>query len=270
MEGDLIIQGRFGHSLRFGSSLFSNPNATTPQPNLLMTVGQSSNRQNSTSSDSVFSLVFEDINKDSSCIWMVVDEEVVLNPATKNSIAHLRSAELSDSTKYNGAQIFINSDRLIMNSKENEISLFSNAEINLSAVQSITVDSAKSVMITAENDITLTTPKDIVLSGDTISLNCSSDISQGTSGNYTISGKKIFIGSGGDESQPMVLGAELAKWLQELIQALTTAVILTPTGPGAFNPTTNIILATLGSKLGTINSPQSAIFNSTSIFTSKN
>ena len=272
-EGDTIIQGRFGNIIRFGSSLFSNQNTATPEPNLLLTVGQDGNKSVSTKNASAYSLVYEDINKDKSCIWMVTDEEIVLNPATRTSVAHLRSAEISDSTKYTGAQIFVNSDRVILNSKTNEISLFAKTEINLSAVQSITIDSANSVMVTGEKDITLTTPRDIVITGRTISLTGTNDISISTStseeapGNCIISAKKIFIGSGGDESQPIVLGGELAAWLQKLTDVLTIDLIQAFT---TLNPSPLLVkLAQLKTQLGLPGVPQSAIFNSTSNFTSK-
>ena len=278
-EGDLIINGRFGNTVRFGSSLFSNPNTSVPQPNLLLTVGQAPNKvtsidiNNDGTKEQVvagpYGLTYEDINKDKSSIWMVVDEKIVLDPATKTSISHLRSTESSDSTKYTGAQIFVNSDRLILNSKLNEISLFAKKEINLSAVESITIDSAKSVMITAEKDIKLTTPADIVFSGRSISLNIGKDISLTSSGNYIISGQKIFIGaSPNDPSQPMVLGGELAKWLFDFIKVLSTATVITSTGPAFFNPTVTTELTRLLGLLGSGN-PQSAVFNSTTNFTSK-
>jgi hypothetical protein len=268
-EGDLIIQGRFGNSVRFGSSLFSNPSTSTPQPNILLATGQSTDREMSTEGRGAYALIYEDINKDKSAIWMVTDEKVVLKPATIDSDAHLRLSDSSDSTRYTGAQIFINSDRLILNSKKNEISLFAGKEINLSALESITISSAKSVEISSDKDITMSTPLDIVLTGRTISLNSTNDISQGTSKNYSISGTKIFIGSGGDESQPMVLGGELALWLQQLVRILSTATVITATGPAFFNPTVITNLVKLQTDLGTPASPQSARFNSTSNFTSK-
>jgi len=278
-EGDLIINGRFGNTIRFGSSLFSNPSTSAPQANLLLTVGQSPNKvtsididndgTNETVAGGPYGLTYEDINKDKSSIWMVVDEKIVLDPATKTSVSHLRSTESSDSTKYTGAQIFVNSDRLILNSKLNEISLFSKKEINLSAVESITIDSAKSVFITAERDIEISTPQDFILNARSINLNVTNDISQGTSGNYIISGKKIFIGSDGDESQPMVLGGELATWLTSLVRVLSAATVLTATGPAFFNPTVTFELGRLLNQLGLPGTPQSAIFNSTSNFTSK-
>jgi hypothetical protein len=273
-EGDLIIQGRFGNTVRFGSSLFSNPNSPLPQPNIILSVGQVPNKITSINvnanpdaaplSGGPYGLTYEDINKDKSSIWMIVDEKVVLDPATRSSIAHLRSAESSDSTKYTGAQIFLNSDRVILNSKVNEISLFAKKEINLSAVDSITIDSGKSVFITAEQDVEISTPRDLVLTARSINLNVTNDISQGTSGNYIISGKKIFIGaSPNDTTQPMVLGGELARLLTTLVQALSTATVLTSTGPAFFDPK---VTAALANVLANINL---GIFNSTSNFTSK-
>lgn len=268
-EGDTIIQGRFGHIIRMGSSLFSNPITTRPEPNLLITVGQEYDRVVSTQKESPFALVSEDINLDKNCIWIVTDEEVKLEPATINSISHLRSAESSDANKYTGAQIFINSDRVILNSKLNEISLFSKKEINLSAVESITVDSAKAVMITAVNDVTITTQEDILFTGKTVSIIAPDDISISTNKNFVISAKEIFIGSDGDRTQPIVLGVELAKWLREMLTILIDdpAPVLTSTGPAKFNPALLIQLQMLNQKLGF--PEKRAVFNSTSIFTSK-
>jgi hypothetical protein len=277
-EGDLIVQGRFGNIIRFGSSLFSNPNVNTPQPNILLTVGQSPNKITSIDINrdgtlenvvgGVYGLAYEDINKDKSTIWMVTDEEVGFQAATLDSPAHLRSSENPNRDTYVGAQIFINSDRLILNSKINEISLFSKTEINLSAVQSITVDSQESVIMTANKDIKLQSDKDVFIKGRTVSIVSSDDISYGTSGNYSISGRKIFIGSGGHESQPMVLGGELSVFLKRVVQALqdiTVSFVPSPTAAvSSARLATTLTLLTTDIARG-----KGASFNSTSNFTSK-
>ena len=270
-EGDTIFQGRYGNIIRFGSSLFSNPTTPTPQPNLLITVGQNLNKVFSTTNQTAHSLVYEDINSDKNSIWLVTDETVKLRPATIESVSHLRSTEVpSDSTKYTGAQIFINSDRVIVNSKINEISLFAKAEINLSAVQSITLDSAKSVIMTAVNQIKLESDGDIYLKGKRISLITTEDISYSTTANYVISGKKIFIGSDGEETQPIVLGGELAKWLRTLIQALSFDLVtaFTTLNPQPFANK----MVKLSQDIGLPGTPvggEFVSFNSTSNFTSK-
>jgi len=277
-EGDLIISGRFGNTVRFGSSLFSNPNTTTPQPNLLLTVGQSPNKvtsidlnndgTNETVVGGPYGLTYEDINKDKSSIWMVTDEEVGFQAATLDSPAHLRSSENQNRDAYLGAQIFVNSDRLVLNSRTNEISLFSKAEINLSAVKSITVDSQESVIMTANRDIKLQSDKDMFIKGRTVSIVAGGDISHGTSGNYSISGRKIFIGSNGPESQPMVLGGELSTFLRKVVQALQDISVSFVPSPTA--AVSSARLATTLTLLTTdISRGKGASFNSTSNFTSK-
>lgn len=278
-EGDVILQGRFGNVVRFGSTLFSNPVSQNPQPNLLITVGQNPNPiATSTSVNQQYSLVYEDINQDKNSIWIVTDEIVNFGAATANSTAknkaHLRSSEIPRVMPYyTGAQIFVNSDRVILNSKKNEISLFSSTEINLSALKSITVDSESSVFLTANADINLVAGDDLFLQGKSISLTATNNLSYKTSGNYSILGKKIFIGTSNDVTEPMVLGASLSSFLQKLIDVFTTqlplSTVVTPAGPGTvlFAPLIVGLKALQLSQLGV--TPQSAVFNSRDNFITK-
>jgi hypothetical protein len=237
-EGDSIIYGRFGNTIRMGSSLFSNPITTNPQPNLLITVGHATPTEISTQVASAYSLIYEDINSDKNSIWITTDETIPFLAATirtqSTKKAHLRSVD-SPTTKYTGTQIIVNSDRLILNSKKNEISLFSNTQINFSSLQGLTFDTEKSAYFTANNTI-------------------------------SISGEKIFIGSEG-ATEPMVLGNQLAQFLDELIGIFsnsTAAVIGSAPGtPAPFSPTLLSQLRSLKSKLST---PQ---FNSQDNFVSK-
>lgn len=267
-EGDFILQGRFGNTIRFGSSLFSNPATNTPKPNILISVGHwQTPVTTSTTEPSPYASTYEYINEDKSSIWMVTDEQVDFKPATRysqaTSKAHLRSSEIErGETPYTGAQIFVNSDRVLINSKVNEVSLFSNTEINLSSIRSITLDTEESVFITANNDITLDSTDDIFVTGSTISFDSSSDISHKTRGNYSILGKKIFIGTTNDDSQPIVLGGELSSWLKDLLQ-LITLIAAVPTVSTSLIPTPFAInLLALTTKLGVPGVPQSAVFNS--------
>lgn len=229
-EGDLIIYGRYGTTIRAGSSLFSNPTTPVPQPNLLLTVGQSLDRRTSTGNAGRFQLVQEDINKDWSSIWMVVDEQIVLNPATRGTVAHLRSSKTSNSLNYTGAQIFINSDRLILNSKRHEISLFAKKEINLSAVGAITVDSSDDTFITARRNVQITAHSgELTLVGSRVSI-VGDGISIGPIKQY---GDKLFIGSGDNTEQPMVLGGKLQEWLQDLMSAFAVEL---PKSIATLNP----------------------------------
>lgn len=237
-EGDVILQSRFGSVIRFGSSLFSNPTTVNPQPNLLITVGQGTPTELSTPSVTPFSLTYESVNNDQNSIWITTDETVPFLAATAKSTsdrkAHLRSVE-TPTSRYSGVQVIVNSDRLVLNSKKNEISLFANTQINLSSLGGLTLDTEKSIYLTANNII-------------------------------SISGEKIFIGSEG-ATEPMVLGNQLATFLEELISTFsssTGAVISSAPGtPAPFSPALIAQLTKLKSKLST---PQ---FNSQDNFVSK-
>lgn len=134
-EGDVLINGRFGSNIRLGSSLIRDPSAPVPEPNILLTAGQWETPDAvSTTLLSPYSLTFENINDDKSSIWMVANQEVDFLASTVHEDlpepqrAHLRSSDLAPDRpqpQYTGAQIFITSDRLVLNSKRNPISLFS-------------------------------------------------------------------------------------------------------------------------------------------------
>lgn len=271
--GDIIFQGRFGTAMRMGSSLFSNPTKGTPYPNLLLTAGlNNSPSEVSTDSRSVYSLQYEDINDDKSSIWLVSQETVEFQAATQASTsankAHLRDSEIEKIIPhYTGAQIFINSDRVILNSKREELSLFSKREINLSALESVTIASERNIFISANQEVKLKSDYDITIDAkNSLTLTATKDIST-NSENFLVSAKKIHIGSNGDPSQPMVLGANLAGFLYAFIETLKTtlplSIIATPIGPGTIQiPTLAASLDILQKQLGGLGKPQNAMFNS--------
>lgn len=192
-EGDTLIEGRYGAVIRMGSSLFSNPATTTPQPNLFITVGQSVAKEMSTVARGTYALTYENINNDKNCIWITTNDRISFLASTalseNSKKSHLRSSK-TPTTEYAGAQIFINSDRLVFNTKLNEISLFSKSEINLSSINSITLDSENSILMTANNMVSISSPK-------------------------------IFIGNAGTESEPMVLGNTLYDSLNDIVSTLS-------------------------------------------------
>lgn len=268
--GDVIVSGRFGNFIRMGSSLFIDPNVQLPTPNILLTAGAWETPKQLSTGDKItpYSLAYENINKDKSSIWMVSNQKVPFIASTalgdKENKAHLLSSE-NRTIEYTGAQIFINSDRIILNSKVNEISLFSSREINLSSIKSITLDSERSIYVRAFRDINIKADDTISLEAKQIAIASTEDLAYRTTGNYSIIGKNIFIGKHGDTTEPMVLGAALAKWLQEFIKILSTGGILTTTGPATLNlPLFTPLLVGLGQGV-----PKLAVFNSRNNFTSE-
>lgn len=213
-EGDLLVEGRYGNTIRFGSNLFSDPTITEPLPNLLISVGQTPPKEVSTyktlpQTNPAYATRYEDINEDLNSFWIVSSETVRLIPNTATTentrLAHLRSSEIP-TVKYDGAQIFLNSDRLILNSKKNEISLFSSTELNLSAIKSITIDTEKSIYLSANNSVSISSPK-------------------------------IFIGNVSQNTEPMVLGNKLYQNLNGVVSLLNSIIsVLNTVAAGATTP----------------------------------
>jgi len=267
--GDITFAGRYGNFIRMGSSLFAGPSTTIPQANILLTAGTWERPRQLSTGNTItnYSLSYENINKDKSSIWMVANQKVNFVASTALSSleqkAHLLSSVIR-TVDYTGAQIFINSDRVILNSKVNEISLFSNTEINLSAINSITLDTEQTIHLRAFRDINIKADDTITLEAKQLAFVSLDDLGFKTSKTFSIVGQNIFIGRHADTREPMVLGASLAQWLSKLIEVLSTGGILTPVGPATLNPA---LMASLVAGLGP--TPQLASFNSRNNFTSE-
>ena len=220
-EGDVIHQGRFGNIIRMGSNLFKKP-TRVPQPNILLTAGQwETPAEVSTGGRTRHSLVYENLDKDASSIWMLSDQKVEFTAATQLSSstpkAHMASSPRKTSS-YDGAQIFINSDRVVLNSKKNEVSIFSNREINLSALGAISLDTENTIFLNSHADIDMKAYNAISMTATDISFTATNSLSYEVKGDNIMKGSRVFIGRYGLNMEPMVLGRSLAFFLQSLIE----------------------------------------------------
>ena len=130
-HGDLIIQGRFGQSIRMGSD------KNYEKPNLKISVGQGSNKKlkafKALNKDRPHTL---NVNNDEASIWITTNEPIPLR--TPESI----SADKNEDPRggEGNSLITINADSLIFNSRESRIHMFSKENINLSAVNEINLE----------------------------------------------------------------------------------------------------------------------------------
>jgi hypothetical protein len=271
-EGDTLLQGRMGHSIRFGSSKI-DPSSKGLAPNLILRAGQGKDIENdSISIDSEFGLILEDINKDASSIWMVSDQNIPFEPTTINAGSFYRSIE-NPINVFGGASIIINSDRLILNSKKTHIMMFSNEEIYLNSFKRTSIDTDSSIILTANVDIIGKASENIEYAADKdFNINVGGDYKSITIGTTSFLSNRIFIGSASDDREPMVGGTSLSIFLARLITALmgtppsigtqtqansrirlnqltpgpaSSAHVITPTGPGLLNPIIQTALRTL-------------------------
>jgi len=124
--GDVLFEGRFGHSLRFGYSP-KNPN-TTKQ------INWSSNKasdpitilSNGRNGNTPSKFIVEDVNKDLSSIYLTSSQKIKLKPS------HNFSLGVTPPNNYTKPQIIFNSDRIILNSKTDSVLISGNKSVNIS------------------------------------------------------------------------------------------------------------------------------------------
>ena len=179
-EGDHIIQGRQGNALRFSSTtkLYNNLNewsnvGNDDSPITLIT--------NGFAYDPKEKFHVEKINQDDSSIYLTSTQQIplqtdktgVLNPLTKPI----------DPSKYFNAQVIINSDRVVLNSKRDEVMIFAKTNIELNT----------------KNIINLNADERVHLSSNT-----------------------IFLGTVNNQlpTEPLVLGDKLNTVLENLLDSL--------------------------------------------------
>jgi hypothetical protein len=273
-EGDVLIQGRMGHSIRFGSSQMQ-PGNKGLAPNIILRTGQGKNiEKDECTTDEIFGLVLEDINKDASSIWMTSDQVVPFEPSTIDAGSFFRS--LSNTVqKYDGSQIILNSDRLVLNSKKSHVMLMANDEVYINSFNNTSIDTDKSIILTANIDILLFASRNVDIFTDVdFTLTAGRDLAILGEKKTSIYGKKIFIGTSENDEEPMVGGTSLSKFLARLILAFmgnpplppqtaqaatvvpaplpgvaTFQHVMTAMGPGVLNPFTIAQLVALYTEL---------------------
>lgn len=219
-EGDVIIQGRMGNSIRFGSSAI-DPGSEGMAPNIIIRAGQAKNVENDavTRRKKVFGLILEDVNNDASSIWVTSDQTVPFRPSTIDAGSFVRSIS-SPPQRFDKAQIILNSERLLLNAKDTHIMLFANQGIHLNSFKDTTIDTDSSFLVTANVDIINRVSRTITNIADSnYIINAGKDIFSLSLDKTSFLANKIYLGSQQNEEQPLVCGTLLAEFLREFIDA---------------------------------------------------
>lgn len=188
-DGDFILQGRFGTSIRMSSGRIedalnginnSSVNATSKlqtktilgpskrsnSPIFIFTAGQYQDPTITT--DSPAGLVMEDINRDDTVFVMSTDQNINFFHSTTGNVAHYTGYvkekryfipptvenSLGKLTVLGGNQLILNSSRVVLNSKVTDILLSANRNVHIMSNQDITLDSGREILITS-NKISL-------------------------------------------------------------------------------------------------------------------
>ena len=151
-EGDIIHEGRFGNSIRLGSTVGNSiipnewSNGATYEngdPITIIRNGQANYTSNPWVPET------EKINDDKSSIYLTSNQQLPLFPASVNNFSFSKSTPPTTVGQYEGNQIILNSGRLVFNAKSDSILLLSNQSIQLSCNETLGVD-AKQISLTAD------------------------------------------------------------------------------------------------------------------------
>ena len=160
--GDIITEGRWGNSIRFGSTAktdnitYTNNWSNTGENGNPITIIR--NGQPLDASEEGYLPIVEDINKDLSSIYLTSNQQIPLittitnNPTIKNNTPESLGA-------YEGSQVILNSDRLVFSTKADSIILNSQSTISLTSINTIG-------MYSQEGDIVLQSAKNNIRLGD--------------------------------------------------------------------------------------------------------
>ena len=151
--GDNIFEGRFGNSIRLGSTIKSNSqyknNWSTSgdegDPIIIIRNGQPTN-----SSDEGWLPVVENINNDLSSIYFTSTQKLPINVSSTNYTGIRNEYIPVFPQSYNLPQIILNSGRLLLNSTTDSILLSSKKVISLSAIEDIGLSSRGNISLSSK------------------------------------------------------------------------------------------------------------------------
>jgi len=144
-EGDLIYQGRWGNTIRLGStiidSVIPNPWSKTGDSGDPITILK--NGQHDEETDPWVPQV-EDINTDKSSIYLTSTQAIPLEPSSTSYSSYFQPPTTAN--KFTEEQIILNSGRLFFNSKSDSILLSAFDTINLNSINSVNIDSPTTII----------------------------------------------------------------------------------------------------------------------------
>ena len=154
--GDIIYKGRWGQSIRFGST--SRSTGGLGMANTWSTEGEEGspitiikNGQNPELTEDDGPIQVENINKDISSIYLTSTQALPFSPSSADYSSY--TVQVNDvknpisPSVYNGNQIILTSNRLFFNASEDSILLSSKESINLNTLSSINFESKKGIIL---------------------------------------------------------------------------------------------------------------------------
>ena len=168
-EGDVIQEGRWGNSIRFGSTVRRGGGRNNwssfgidGDPLIILRNGQSPS-----SSDEGWVPITEDINKDLSSIYSTSTQKIPLEASSTSYVSYKSDSPTNPKEYKDNPQIILNSGRLIFNTTQDHILLSSKKSINLNAISSVNIDTPNTIIQSTNIYLGSKDATEPVLKGDT-------------------------------------------------------------------------------------------------------
>jgi hypothetical protein len=164
-EGDRILEGRWGNSIRFGSTVKNTLNdwssiGTNGDPITIIRNGQGNQ------TDEGWVPTIEDINNDEASIYLASTQKIPLEAASTSYSSYSSNPPIAPN-EYSGKQLILNSGRLVLNTTEDHLLLSSKQSVNINAITSFNVDTPQSVIQSSKVLLGGVNAVEPVLKGDT-------------------------------------------------------------------------------------------------------
>lgn len=139
-EGDVSLQGRWGNSIRFGSTVKSPLNdwSESGENGDAITIIRNGQHENN---EETWVPISENINKDKSSIYLTTSQKIPINIEEGIKYDSYENPPIKPN-EYTGEQIILNSGRILLNSKSDSILLSSSQTINLNSISSVNIDTS--------------------------------------------------------------------------------------------------------------------------------
>jgi hypothetical protein len=168
-EGDVIQEGRWGNSIRFGSTVRRggvrnnwSSFGIDGDPLIILRNGQSPS-----SSNEGWIPITEDINKDLSSIYSTSIQKIPLEASSTSYVSYKSDSPTNPKEYKDNPQIILNSGRLIFNTTQDHILLSSKKSINLNAISSVNIDAPNTIIQSTNVYLGSKDATESVLKGDT-------------------------------------------------------------------------------------------------------
>lgn len=163
-EGDFIEEGRWGNSIRLGSTVNVKSNdwssvGTNGNPITIIRNGQGKQ------SEEGWIPVSEKINNDNSSIYLTNGQKIPISVASSNYNSYINAPIAPDN--FVGDQIILSSGRLLFNAKEDHILLTAKKSVGINTEESFNVDTKNTIINSKKILLGSKTATEPLLLGDT-------------------------------------------------------------------------------------------------------